>query len=520
MTEIKRFNGRPSIDYMARDYDSLLRSMRELIPQKLPEWDKFESEADFGNVLLQLFAHMGDILSYYQDRIANESFLGTARTRRSILHHLRLIGYKLATPAPASTRLQLTVPKAVNETITIHKGDTFATKSQKNQKSVRFEYTQDQPLIIDASDPDTMPVVGTSKRYAAGIPVEEGRLIKDEILGISNGALNQRFTLAHTGLILRSLGEAAQVNKDIVLTTELFGVIDLWTLQESLAFSRELRKDYVLDIDENDVATIVFGDDAFGAIPANGAVVKATYRVGGGFAGNVPAHSIQTIVNAPQLALLGAKVTNDNPATGGADRESIEHAVLQAPAVFRSLRRAVTAADYEALALRFPGVGKVRAEPTNWNTVTLFVAPAGGGDVSDVLEANLLVYFEDKRPISTIIEVEDVDYVQIYVTAQVGILSYYSTEEIKAKVQAIASDLLAFEKVNFAKPVYLSNFYDKIEDIEGVEFVNIIEFRREDQTTDTVEPSGKIELGSNEIPTVPKDLQYVAGLKVIASGGY
>ena len=52
-------------------------------------------------MLLQLFAHMGDILSYYQDRVANESFLGTAQTRRSVIEHLRLIGYKLATAAPA-----------------------------------------------------------------------------------------------------------------------------------------------------------------------------------------------------------------------------------------------------------------------------------------------------------------------------------------------------------------------------------------------------------------------------------
>jgi hypothetical protein len=61
-----------------RDYDSFLQAMRALIPEKLPEWTDHESQADFGNVLLQLFAHMGDILSYYQDCVANESFLGTA----------------------------------------------------------------------------------------------------------------------------------------------------------------------------------------------------------------------------------------------------------------------------------------------------------------------------------------------------------------------------------------------------------------------------------------------------------
>lgn len=85
MAEIKRVNGRPTIDYMARDYDSLLQAMRALIPEKLPEWTDYESQADFGNVLLQLFAHMGDILSYYQDRVANEGFLGTAQQRRSVI---------------------------------------------------------------------------------------------------------------------------------------------------------------------------------------------------------------------------------------------------------------------------------------------------------------------------------------------------------------------------------------------------------------------------------------------------
>src|SRR5262249_50710269 len=158
------------------------------------------------------------------------------------------------------------------------------------------------------------------------------------------------------------------------------------------------------------------GDGVFGAKPALGAQIRVTYRVGGGLAGNVPADTIKTVVDSPQLALLGAKVTNPTPATGGAEREDIAHAVQQAPSVFRSLRRAVTAADYEALALSFDGVGKVRAVATGWNTVTLFVAPAGvGGKVSDVLEAGLRGYLEDKRMLSQIIEIADVDYVRIIV---------------------------------------------------------------------------------------------------------
>lgn len=518
MAEIKRSNGRPILNYMARDYDSLLRSMRNLIPDKLPEWKDYESEADFGNALLQLFAHMGDILSYYQDRVANESFLSTARTRRSVIHHLGLIGYKLSTAAPASATLTLTlnVPAANNDTITIRKGDAFATKSQKDKPSVRFEYTRETPIEINLGALPVDPATNR-KHYVGEIPVEEGRLVKDEILGASDGAPSQRFTLPRPRLILRSLGEGNRINKDIILITELGGVIEEWTLQESLAFSREGQKDFVIEIDEEDRAAIVFSDS--GAIPPGGAVIRAAYRVGGGLRGNVAAHTVQTIVDAPQLALLGAKVTNPKPATGGAERESIDHAALHAPAVFRSLKRAVTAEDYKALALDFKGVGKVRAEATNWNTVTLFVAPEGGGQVSDLLKANLIAYFEDKRPLSTVVEVEDVDYVKIYVAAKVDVESYYSKEDIEEKVKEAAGRLLAFKNVDFAETVYLSKFYEAIEAIEGIKGVNIVEFSRVRQIAPYIEASGKIELGSNEIPTTPDESEYEASVKVLPEGG-
>jgi hypothetical protein len=517
MAEIKKTQEGQVIDYMARDYESILNSMRAIVPDKLPNWKDYKSEADFGNVLLELFAHMGDLLSYYQDRIANESFLGTAQTRQSIIDHLRLIGYCLATAAPASATLKLLVPPDRTETITIEKGCAFATKSQKDKPSIRFEYTGEHPLTIDLStltvDPDP---VAKGKKYFLSIPVEEGRLIKSEKLGISDGKPNQRFTLAHSSLILRSLGISSGVNKDITVTTQLGDSINTWVLRDSLAYSREGQKDYVIDIDENDLASITFGDGAFGAIPVNGSVIYATYRVGGGLQGNMPAESIQVIVDAPQLALVGAQIKNISAATGGSDRETIEHAVMNAPGIFRSLKRAVTADDYEALALNFKGVGKVRAEAGNWNRVRLFVAPDGGGKVSDILRSNLLAYFEDKRPVTTIIEIEDVDYVKIYISATIGIERYYTIEAIRDKVQQAVQTLLSFNKVDFAQTVYLSKFYEAIEAIDGIRYVTITEFRKQNDTPGSIVLEGKIELSINEIPKIPdeiSDKEYLSGLK-------
>jgi hypothetical protein len=502
------------VDYMARDYTSLLQAMYDLVPSRLPEWQDFTNQADFGNVLLQLFAHIGDILSYYQDRVANESFLGTARTRRSIVQHLRLIGYELATAAPAAASLSLSVPASVNATVTINRGDAFATRSDRTRPSVRFEYRREAPLVIDFS---TVPVDSTTGRrtFVAGVPIEEGRLIQAELVGTSDGSPNQRFALARPGVILRPAA-ALSGARDVVLTTQLGAVVDSWTLQDSLAFSRAAQTDFVVEVDENDRATVVFGDGTFGAVPAAGSQIHVTYAVGGGLAGNVAANAISTIVEAPQLALLGAQAVNLGPATGGAERETIDHAVRQAPAIFRSLKRAVTAADYEALALGFKGVGKVRAVPAGWNQVTLFVAPEGGGKVSDVLESDLRSYFEDKRMVGQVVEVADVDYVPIVVTAEIEVESFFVQADVVAAVQAASAALLAFDHVDFAQTIYLSKFYEDTQAVPGVRFVNITEFHRQDQdpAAPGVVPSGKIELGANEVPVVPSDPGHAPGMKV------
>src|SRR5262249_21233749 len=53
------------------------------------------SPADLGIALLELLAYEGDYLSYFQDAVANESFLDTARKRISAKRHARLVDYRM-----------------------------------------------------------------------------------------------------------------------------------------------------------------------------------------------------------------------------------------------------------------------------------------------------------------------------------------------------------------------------------------------------------------------------------------
>src|ERR1035438_615415 len=159
MATINLVDSQQVIDYTARDYSSFRQEILSIIPAKLPEWSDL-SEADFGVVLIEMFSYMADILSYYQDRIANEAFLSTAQQRRSVIEHLRLIGYEMAPAAPASAAISIIVGNNQNQTIEIRQGDQFATATTPDRSSVTFEYTGDKPLVIDLSTlPDRKRVV-------------------------------------------------------------------------------------------------------------------------------------------------------------------------------------------------------------------------------------------------------------------------------------------------------------------------------------------------------------------------
>lgn len=525
MATINVRDKRQVIDYLARDYNSFRQALIDLIPAKLPEWTD-RSESSFGIVLIELFAYMADILSYYQDRLANEAFLTTAQERRSIINHLRLIGYELAPAAPAAARLSLIMANSVTQQVEVRRGDQFATASSKERKSVTFEYMDDRPLVVDLSKaptvparkPDGSPLPGF-KEVAGIIPVREGRSIVGEVLGVSDGSPNQRFAVAQPRVLPDSLEIVVETTPptppwrrrtSLIFSRRTFTPDQLAALEQqgrigsTLAFSRSADRDYSTEVDEDDVTTVIFGDGQYGLIPPNGSRILANYRVGGGQVGNVGAGQITVIAGAPQLQLLGAKVVNRAPASGGAERESIEQAIRFAPTVFTSMQRAVTASDYVAQAKLFPGVSKARAEATNWNTVKLFIAPTGSGEPpSDILKRDLLAYFEDKRMLTSFIQIESPDYIRVDVTAEIGAAPYFRNEDVKSASEKAVRELFDFEAVDFRQTLFLSKIYEALERLDGVENVFVRRFKVTESTLpDEIAPNGLIEMGENQIPVL------------------
>ena len=84
----------PAIDYLSKDYASFRQLLIDSIPLLNPNWVE-RNVSDLGITLLELLAYEGDHLSYFQDAVANEAYLDTARQRSSAKKHARLVDYPM-----------------------------------------------------------------------------------------------------------------------------------------------------------------------------------------------------------------------------------------------------------------------------------------------------------------------------------------------------------------------------------------------------------------------------------------
>ncbi|MDQ6648338.1 MAG: putative baseplate assembly protein, partial [Pseudomonadota bacterium] len=84
----------PEINYLAKDYASFRQLFLDRIALDMPAWQE-RHVPDLGIALVEILAYTADYLSYYQDAVATEAYLATARRRVSVRRHARLVDYRM-----------------------------------------------------------------------------------------------------------------------------------------------------------------------------------------------------------------------------------------------------------------------------------------------------------------------------------------------------------------------------------------------------------------------------------------
>lgn len=132
---------------------------------------------DFSIALLDAWAGVADVLGFYQERIANESYLRTATERLSVLELARLIGYRPRPGVAAETVLAFTVEEAPGapQKVMLSVGLQVQSVPGQDEKPQTFETTQaiEARAAWNALKPRSraphVPTFGRTDVYLAGI---------------------------------------------------------------------------------------------------------------------------------------------------------------------------------------------------------------------------------------------------------------------------------------------------------------------------------------------------------------
>lgn len=457
-----------AIDYTSLDFAGFRESMITYAALIAPEWRGAQTSDpnDFGVALLEVFAYEGDILSYYGDRIANESLLTTATQRSSVLAHAALLDYTPRTATAASVTVTITV--STTDEVTIPAG--FQVQSAPDGTGTTLTYETSVDLVFPA---------GTN---SLDVVANEGVTVADEVVATSCGDLDASWTLAQTPVVADSV---------VVRIVEApLDAGQVWTPVSNLLDAGPFDNAYSISLDENDSLTLHFGDGVNGRVPPRNAVVHATYRTGGGEDGNVLAGAITQVVDPTDYVFTTADpqttpppsitLINTEDAAGGTDSESLDSIRENAPRALRARQRAVSLEDYEALALTVPSVliAKAKAVAAVYTNVTLYVAPPGGQQPSqDTLNA-VVAYFDTRKLANVTVVAANPTYVSVDIELLIEIDDRYSQVFVKQAVRNAMQALLAFDNVSFGGRVTLSSIYNVAARVEGVSNVVVSKLAR------------------------------------------
>jgi hypothetical protein len=146
--EVYNRPGLSGISYRTGTHAAFKRSMlARLSDARLPALRGLNTreDDDFSIALIDAWATVADVLSFYSERIANESYLRTATERISLLHLARLIGYELAPGAAADAHLafELETAPGAPKAVTIGRRTGVQSLPGQDERPQTFETTQE-----------------------------------------------------------------------------------------------------------------------------------------------------------------------------------------------------------------------------------------------------------------------------------------------------------------------------------------------------------------------------------------
>lgn len=440
-----------------RSYQQIKAKLVEsLMGLKDPQGQKLITDYSEGNILiiiLSLFAAIAEVLHYYVDNMARETFLSTARRYDSVVKHGALVDYHARAAIAATVDVILSrsiTGNSIGAKLTIPHGTLFTDSSGNSWLSARD--------VIWYSNVTTckVPII-QHERYTASalnnMVIPTGDRVILNLGTLPNGKYYEQGSMS-----LQIGGET-------------------WVLVDTFAKSKPTDKHFMVSVDEALNPYIMFGDGTFGKKPAAGAkITNVVFYLTNGTQGNVKSNTITSVPSIISSSITDATVSNAYDAGGGSNYENFIMLKEHIPLSVKTLGVAITKEDFESLAMLVDGVNKAKADYECGRKLTVYISPDGGAVASSELINRVYNLLSQRAPMTTWLKVKSAGKVQIILEMEVTGKKSYKTPEIQTQILTALYNAYSPEQAQIGGSVRVSDIYALIDNLSTVDYLHLTKF--------------------------------------------
>lgn len=440
-----------------RSYQQIKAKLIEsLMGLKDKDGQKLITDYSEGNILiiiLSLFAAIAEVLHYYVDNMARETFLSTARRYDSVVKHGALVDYHARAAIAATVDVILSrsiTGNSIGAKLTIPQGTLFTDQSGNSWLSAR-------------------DVTWYSNVTTCKVPIIQ----------------HEKYTISALNNMVIPTGDRVQLNLGTLPNGKYYehGSMSLqiggesWVLVETFAKSKPTDKHFMVSVDESLNPYIMFGDGTFGKKPAAGAkITNVVFYLTNGSQGNVKSNTITSVPSVISSSITDATVSNAYDAGGGSNYENFTMLKEHIPLSVKTLGVAITKEDFESLAMLVDGVNKAKADYECGRKLTVYISPDGGAVASSELISRVYNLLSQRAPMTTWLKVKSAGKVQIILEMDVTGKKSYKTAEIQTQILTALYNAYSPEQAEIGGSVRVSDIYALIDNLSTIDYLHLTKF--------------------------------------------
>jgi len=361
---------------------------------------------------------------------ANEAFLDTAQLYESVASRAKALGYTPESASGATANIAVTFTSAVANatfrTITVAKNTEFIS----TVNGVSYTFVTPNPYVISSN---------SSNRFFGYINIVEGTPLTHRFA----------FTTANTSFVLPNDNTDVE---SIAVTVTTSGNTVTYTQATDLTSANSSSKYFFVEADREARYKVGFGDGVLGFKPALNSTVEVSYRVCSGTRPN-GANSFSAVNTIGGETLFSLRTVSR--AAGGTAIESIESIRFNAPRLYETQNRAVTADDYKRIILRDnPDLEAISVwggednDPPIYGKVYVAAKPLLGTLLSTNRKNAIKSAIRKYNVQSIDVEMTDPAYLYVLPYVEVRYVPEETTRTAAEIAAAVAARIVTFESTN------------------------------------------------------------------------